>query len=402
MHTDRRGLGRTMAAAISALVITACGGEGESSPPATTSSEASPTVAPTRQVTIPAQPLTSQGEVPSDLVPQPINCGPVHPATTPILELPELDGFTDPVAGQGLVSRAFAYPADTDPANPRFTLVVSAVEQDVVDGYVEGAAVCFENVETAVGPPSGPQPVHLDAILISQAVEHADASAADLIASRDALQTSPKSLSEILEDRSEGLAASVLTSAIQSAEDEVAMAIQEDRLTTEDAQANDVANLLNQLINEPGAPFLIDTSLVPEQEGEYGDLLADGHEDDLVVTLSTSEALSQVGSLVMWFAVDPIINAGSTHIYQAKCQPSASAQIWAKRGKASLSLWHWYPAGHLEWDGGSTATASALSAKLQDAEGNSVTWDVNVQGLLNNSEYVFSGSSWKQGSGGGC
>jgi hypothetical protein len=364
--------------------------------PATTD-EPPATVLDAIQTTVPIRPAVDPAADPFKVSP-PVTCDPAldgssEPDYVALAELP-VEG-SELIPGVTNVALKF-----TSKAEQPFDIVVSGANEQVVSDYIKDGGVCLEAVPIAE-PPRVSAPVLLDVVLVDTALEMTGASRRDLAANRDQRLADglEGSLADVLADLgfAEGEA---VARALERATAEVANAVQDGRISQQDADATDVAMLLDQLLHQPSAPFLTDPALVAEDEDAWADLIRRDPERTVVVTfVSQPRNRGEQPFDVVWFAVDPPINYKQNRYYRAICSGWAGVRLSVSAGRASLSFWRYTPYEVL----GSQSDAAGLAGPdwLWESSAEQTTWDVGVTGWRDNSYYSLYGG-WTEGTGGFC
>lgn len=363
----------------------------------TTTEEPSATRQDAIQTTVPKQPAIDPAADPFKVSP-PVACDPAldgssEPDYVALAELPAEGTELIP----GVTNLALRF---TNPANQSFDIVVSGANDQVVSDYIKDGGVCLEAIPIAESPRVS-APVLLDVILVNTAVEISGASRPDLAANRDKrlANGSDGSLADVLSDLgfAEGEA---LARALERAMADLANAVQDGRISQQDADDTDVAELLDQLLHQPSAPFLTDPALLAENDDAWADLIRRDPEGTVVVTFRSLEREPGDQAFdVVWFAIDPPINYKQNRYYRAICSRWAGVRLSVSAGRASLSFWRYSPYEVL----GTQSDAAGLAGPdwLWESSAEDTTWDVGVTGWRDNSYYSLYGG-WTEGTGGFC
>jgi hypothetical protein len=368
----------------------------DSTPTPTASSQ--DTTGDTIQTTIPAEASMDPAEDPFIVGPSE-ECDPRRDTENPEeytpLETLDRQELGDLPVIPEVVNVALAY---TNDKLQKFAIVVSGANDAVIEAYIAETGVCLEALPIAVSP-IVQEPVRLDEILVDAAVAITKQAQAALAANRDALVAGGNagSLAEVLTNLG-AEPGEVLGMAMDSANTALEAAVTDGRISQEMAQEG--ADLLDQLLNQPGAPFLFDPADEPDSDEKWTEVIRGNPENAVVVTFRSQDpAPSEPALEVVWFAVDPPIDEGEYDYYRAKCSTWASARIAASAGSARLRFWRYSPYDSI---GTQSDSAGAPSPGwLSDDSDKKVTWDVGVTGLKDKSDYSIYGG-WVQGTGGFC
>jgi hypothetical protein len=179
-----------------------------------------------------------------------------------------------------------------------------------------------------------------------------------------------------------------------------------------DALTSTIYDEIKALMYEPGAPFLFDPILIPQDDGRLRDTLITNPAALLMTMEWVSAPKEDTGNLwVIWYSFDPPlvsmpvryatnINAWVTHNYKAKCNYySASAGVTASAGSMTLSFWRMSP--NYLFIGSRTANVqvnAAPGSMWHSSWPNPRSYDISVVGGRNGGTYTLSGG-WIQGSG---
>lgn len=160
-------------------------------------------------------------------------------------------------------------------------------------------------------------------------------------------------------------------------------------------------------VDSPTLPDLelpIDATADDFEDTYYANLLRRYPERILLTLehLNPDQASDKVTAIS--YTIDPPIDAGNVQHYRSKFQTGASASVSATSGSVTLSMWRWFRdvrnVTRLESLGSQLTVAGAgiVQPSLQHSDfPNKSTYDVNVTGNQNGSEYTISGS-WVLGS----
>lgn len=365
--------------------------------PATTSQEPSRTPneqSDTVQTTVPAV-MPLEADLDPFAVSPPDECDAGRDASgepdyTPLAELPQrqVELFPD------VVNVAVEF---INGKEQPFEIVVSGANDDVVQRYIQEADVCLEAISIPASPTVA-EPVYLDAILVSAATEVTSSSVNDLAAERDRLLST--GLNGSLDDVVSALGSNqgqVLDRAITVTKDELAKAVADGRIGQDVVDQTPVEELLDRLIVEPAAPFLIDPAGKPDSDAAWAALITREPETVVVTFRSVERPRGETDTDVVWFALDPPINPGEPRYYRAICSLWAGVAIATTAGSATAYMWRYSPYRDLgsRYD----AAGGTASSWLWASDAERTTWDVGVKGWLNGSYYSLYGG-WTEGTGG--
>jgi hypothetical protein len=233
---------------------------------------------------------------------------------------------------------------------------------------------------------------------VGAATEFTDSSITDLAAERDRLLSagSNGSLVEVVSalGSNEG---QVLDRAITVTKDELAKAVADGRISQDVVDQTPVEELLDRLIVEPAAPFLIDPAGKPDSDAAWAELITREPETVVVTFRSVERPRGETDTDVVWFAVDPPISPGQPRYYRAICSLWAGVAIATTAGSATAYMWRYSPYRDLgsRYDAAGGTASSWLWASAAER----TTWDVGVKGWLNGSYYSLYGG-WTEGTGG--
>lgn len=278
-----------------------------------------------------------------------------------------------------------------------FEIVVSGANDDVVQQYIQEADVCLEAISIPASPTVA-EPVYLDAILLDAASAVTGSGIDDLAAKRDQLLSSGSNGS--LDDVVSALGSNqgqLLDRAITVAKEELAKAVADGRIGQDVVDQTPVEEVLDRLIVEPAAPFLIDPAGRPDNDAAWAALIVREPETVVVTFRSVERPRGSTDTDTVWFAVDPPINRGQQRYYRAICSLWAGVAIATSAGSATAYMWRYSPYRDLgsRYD----AAGGTASSWLWASAAEKTTWDVGVIGWLNGSYYSLYGG-WTEGTGG--
>jgi hypothetical protein len=274
----------------------------------------------------------------------------------------------------------------------RFDVIVSGQEA-AVDEYIQESSMCLEAIPIE-REPEPLEAVDLGAILINAA----GFPAADLSAQRDdqVANGNTGSLAEVIAVLG-GDPGAALAAAISDAEAKMSSLASS---MPPDALATDVKPLLDQLQNLPGAPFLGDPALEPDEPSGWTKILQ-GEEGNVLVTfVSVERNRSEFDLDIVYFAEDPPINRNQYRAYRAICSTWAKVQIYAQKGSATVYFWRATPS-YASIGSRFDAAGGSASSWLSASFGSRASWDVGVRGWQDGSYYSLYGG-WTEGTGGFC
>jgi hypothetical protein len=296
----------------------------------------------------------------------------------------------------------------------RFVIYVSAGSAATVSRYIEQAWVCVEAITLKAADPRVLVPVRISAHLVAAAVAQTGRSATALSALRNSLAASgPASLADVI-TAAGGVVDDVVVAASDATKSELAARIAAGELTPAEVTSLDVPALVNDLASQAGAPFLTPPADDPSTAAQRARLLGRNRGTVLVGIVPAGTGKPLPKRYIAWAAFEfaPLsrgqrfiaavtthggMHAGDYHNYIAKCQKSASAQIFAGRGGATVKLWR-----VTDWAGYATSYAgSGASSKLYAWWGSARTYDSWVRAIYTDTTYSMY-YSWIKGSGGGC
>ena len=296
-----------------------------------------------------------------------------------------------------------------------FTIRVEGLDPNLLNEYVSNAQVYFEVQRAGVPPPADLGLPSLAAILVESIVKVTGVPQGELSVLRNNLLEEREAngetitLAEILFLQfGEGILNDVIVTANSQAESEYAAL---------GADPSLISSEIDFLLNEPGAPILVNPASLPADNAAYNEILHD-NPAGLVVTMDWASAPQEGEDLwVVWFSFDPPLrpkHAGSNFQvptptpsyvgpyayihYKAKCSVySASVQIRAKTGSMTNNLWRISPTMSV---GSRTANimGTALPPSLyHNSYPSRVSYDTKVQGGAAGGKYWIYGG-WVQGS----
>jgi hypothetical protein len=354
-------------------------------------------------MTIPAVQAFEAGTDPFQARP-PKECDPQRDTTFEKHDYFELDEFNqrlDGIPDDLLIPNAANVAVEfANGAGQRFDVVVAGADNDVVQAYIGETGICLE----AFPIDRVPVPidtVNLDAIL----VRATGLNATDLSAKRDARLAagSPGSLAEVLVN--EGVApGAVLATAISDATTQLNDAMSQGHVPSDAMAGTSVDALLDALLQQPGAPFIVDPALQAQDGNRWAGILDLERErkieQPVLVTFASVQrpADPNAAADIVWFAVDPPINEGQYRAYRAICSTYAGVQLYATKGSATVSFWRQTP--YLDIGKRYDAAGGSASSWLS-ASGDRTSWDAGVYGWRDGSYYSLYGG-WTEGTGGFC
>jgi hypothetical protein len=315
---------------------------------------------------------------------------PGEPDYTRLAELPQRPVDLFP----GVVNVAVEF---TNAKEQPFEVVVSGANDDVVQQYIQEASVCLEAIPISASPIVA-EPVYLDAILVTAASDITSQTASDLAGKRDELLTAGSSASlDLVVSEFGSNQGELLDKAISEAKDQLARAVAAGRMGQDVVDETPIEELLDKLIVQPAAPFLIDPARKPDSDAAWAALIGREPETVVVSFRSAERASGETDFDTVWFAADPTINSGQYRYYRAICSLWAGVAVVASAGSATAYMWRYDPYRELgsRYDAAGGSASSWLWASAADR----TTWDVSVRGWSNGSYYSLYGG-WTEGAGG--
>ena len=298
-----------------------------------------------------------------------------------------------------------------------FTIRVEGLDPNLLNEYVSNAQVYFEVQRAGISPPIDPGFPSLVTILLESIVEVTGTSIEDWSMIRDSMLEEREAkeqtitLAEIIALNSEaGVLEEVIIAANSRAESEY-KAI--------GADTSNIPAIIDFLMNQPGAPILVNPASLPSDDAAYNNILTN-NPAGLVVTMDWSSAPQEdtPDLWVIWFSIDPplppkradsnvqvptptpsYVGPYAYIYYKEKCSVySASVQIRAKTGSMTNSFWRKSP---YQYVGSRTANimGTALPPSLShNSYPTRVAYDTQVKGGAGGGKYWIYGG-WVQGSG---
>lgn len=348
----------------------------------------------------PPEPRTTDGTDPFASVTAPNECSPARDTGrgdnyTPLRRLKQQPRLDNPfVRGESttvaveLVNRK----------GQRFRIYISAMTQAPIDAFLQSSSACLERVPVTRRIPSIIEPVRLDVILVGSAVLATGLTQAQLAAVRDALALAgPVTLELVLSERGADPEA-VAVDAATRADAELQAKIAAGELTADEVAAFDTHGAMLALLEELGAPFLFNPAELTMSPGALGTRLKRDPRRALVIGMESIGPIKRTE--MVWFAFDPLINAGAIHAYRARCQRVSSVSITRWAGSVTLAFWRVTTPNPI-----GTRTANSDNPSPPGMSHSSWptyrTYDDNVKGNQDKSDYSVYGG-WVQGTGGGC
>jgi hypothetical protein len=364
----------------------------------------------------PANPRTVNGKDPYSVLPKPQECSPSrdHGTTADYFRLSRLP------QRRGDNPFAPGAPATTvvtlvNKKGQTFRIYISSGSTAVVSRYIKLVSACAEAITLKVADPAVLVPVFVSAHLVDAAVAKTGKSVSALSALRDSLASSGASLAAVV-TAAGGVIGDVLATAIQATTADLSTRVAAGDLTAAEVASLNVPNLINDLANQAGAPFLSPPGDDPRTPAERSKFLSTHPRTAIVVGIvpvsTTTKPLPK--RYVGWAAFDfarggsgagaqsaaaGSLAYGAYDNYIAKCQKAASSQITAWVGSAKLKMWR-----VSDWQNyASSSAASGPSPRLYASTGTLRTYDTWVKGTaygVNSTYSMYYG--WVKGSGGGC
>jgi len=163
-----------------------------------------------------------------------------------------------------------------------------------------------------------------------------------------------------------------------------------------------IERAIEDLLDQPDAPFLVDPAERPTNADDY-DALA-RRPDVLILEIAMLEPAADNGT-GLTFVVDPVVNRIQNPViryYQAKCnEESAYVKLHPTEGRMTLELWNWpkTTVQKLKYGDAAWATDPGAAAVPPPGGVGRTNYDVRVHGHEDGSKYWL-GGFWALG--GGC
>jgi len=235
-------------------------------------------------------------------------------------------------------------------------------------------------------------------ILVQAALDETGLDEDDLVAARDKLaQSGPVSLVDVVADQGVDPEVVILDATV-AADDALQAKVAAGELTAAEVAALDLEAIMRELAEQSGAPFLYSHAALPVSPAQLGGELKKDPRGSIVMGMQPIGTQKNAAEIV-WFAVDPPIDAGVTHNFIAKCQKISAASIVSNAGSETLTFWR--VATPVVGSRTASLPSNPAPSGMTHTSTTSRTYDIKVVGNKNGSNY-YVGGNWVRGGGGGC